>query len=415
MFQYVLTDQAGFLRIGYLKAESRTEAESQLTRAGISHLESLTVLETGKEPQGARYMYPFEGKQGDTTLRGTVEGETMISALEVLTLAFTGTIVFIAERPPRHEEDKRLFAVQTMALLSSMAPKPQSISAPEGKPRDGVATVLDRQFLQLLDQIVTQTKELLKERQYAEEVQEMHRFIFTLEQQADITLKEKYDALSSILRELSYIEDGLDPSPLKKDLRVQIDAVVATLKKVEKSMVRTAFHMDNLRIHQEGEGSAVIVASVTPQEQALSRYASRRRLVREILQEMQRQARSSATEEGHPSEEHSTHAHESEPLGHLLRQEFPMILEWFVGFSLTIIILGQMVSAMDPAPTLAGFPLAEYLRPFAWQPIFLKTTLLALVLLAALRVQAVFKRPSIIQWFANILFLLLAAIFSLGL
>lgn len=381
-------------------------------------------------------MYPFEGKKAGETARGTVEGETIISALEQLVQYFDGQLTFIAERPPKHDEDKRLFAVQTMALLSTIAPKPPKIAEPEPKPRDGVATVLDRQFVQLLDQIVGQTKELLKERQFAEDIREMHSTIFTLEKQQDITLKEKYDALSYILRELSYVEDGLDPSPLKKDLRNQIDAVVATLKKVEKSMVRTAFHMDNLRIHQEGgDDSEEMVQVVSKQEASLSRYASRRRLVQEILQGIRALSTTSSmtlagAEAGavqgsgqrsggmHSMEAediHSTHAHESEPLGHLMQREFPMILEWFVGFSLSVIIAGQIVDTMSVTPTIAGISLADFLRPFAWQPIFIKTTLLALILLTALRLNVTFADRGILRWMANMILLVLAAIFSLGL
>lgn len=431
--------------MGYLAASDKTQAEALLQKAQIQELFDLTKLPEEAVPKGARYMYPFAGTKEDGEVQGTVEGETVLSALQHLAQVFPGDIAYIAEHAPKNAEERRLFEMQTATLLEAFAPKKKEplpeVPAPEVQtPPKSVSTVLDRQFYETLHEVRTQTTELLRERQYAEEVQEMHRIILTLEQPHDLELKEKYDALSYILRELSYIEDGLDPSPLKKTMRTLIDRVVSQLKKVEKSMVRTAFHMDNVRIQQEKKGEPVQPVKQATEEapvedHEVSRYTSRKRLVAEVmlgiraLQAGQGSLSVAGTggtvsmplpvspEQPTPtSSSHlggEEHHHASEPLSHLLFREFPMFLEWFVGFSVLITIFGQIVLARQEGLLIAGYDLQKLLAPFAWQQTFLKTTLIAAFILVGLRAYKAFS--SIWRWLTMVVLVLATVLVLLAL
>lgn len=430
MFHYFLLDQTGILRIGYLQSPDKATARKTLEQAKIRELLGLMELPQEAVPMGARYMYPFEGSRQNKAVRGTVEGETVLSALQHLQQIFDGEIDYISERSPSTDQERALFTAQTKAILASLAPvKPTKAAAlPDiASNPSAVATVLDRQFSDLLQNIRLRTQELLRERQFAEEVQEMHKTIFSLEQQHD-SLKDKYDALSYLLREISYIEDGLDPSPLKKDMRVLIDKVVDLLKKVEKSMVRTAFHMDNTRVEEQPES----IEDVMNEEQelpelALSRYASRKRLVSEVMtgiralqsgqtMSMTGGGTSSVSIDlpGEPMPEHAdVHIHASEPAFHMLVRELPLLLEWFCGFSVVIVIAGQIVSLMNTPLVVGGYDLQALLRPFAWQHVFLKTTLLATLALIALRAYEAFS--SLWRWLTLVLVSIAAAFVLLAL
>lgn len=416
IFHYFLQDQAGFLRVGYIASESRDAATDLLQKAHIRELMGLTEMPQDAVPSGARYMYPFEGTWRGNGVRGTVEGETIISALDHLHTIFDGNIAYVAERPPVSPEERTLLVKQTAALISTLSPVQK---APEELP-NAVATVLDKQFFGVLDDIMKKTRELLRERQFAEEVQEMHRTIFALEQQHEVSLKDKYDALSYVLRELSYIEDGLDPSPLKRDLRQRVDTVVELLKKVEKSMVRTAFHMDNARIHQDaGDTGTLAEETATLPDVALSRYASRKRLVSDLLLGMRSMQAEPAMAEGVPGAgpvpENAYHDEAGEPMTHMLLRELPLFLEWFVGFSLVVIILGQILQAAGTPVIVAGYNLTDFLHPFAWQRVFLKTTLVALLGLMGLRAQSLLSASSVLRWGVAVLLLVLAALFLVAL
>lgn len=430
MFHYFIQDQTGHLRIGYIASASQDAATQMLDQAKIKQLIGLTKVPEDAVPKGARYMYPFAGLWNGSHMEGTVEGETVLSALEHLNEIFDGAIEYIAERAPVTPEERKRFAAQTTGILSKLAPSatPQVAEISSSETASAVATVLDRQFEEMLDAVQEGTKQLLHERQFAEEVREMHRVLFSAEQQG-VDLKGKYDTLSYTLRELSYIEDGLDPSPVKKDMRALVDKVVGLLKKVEKSMVRTAFHMDNRRIREEdNQGSETEEIVAVMPDVALSRYASRKRLVVQVLESIRalQSNQGSMAMAGGPVMPISTDLpislptkHEeplrtsggtsgqaAEPLSHIFMQELPLLLEWFAGFSLLIIILGQVLTASGTPLLLGGYDLTEMLRPFAWQHIFLKTTLIAILALMGLRARHLFKGTAIMQWLSAVLLLI---------
>ncbi len=353
--QYAVIDSGGQIRIGFLEMDNVVDARTYLESAGVKEINTIAPSDISEDVFKHRKLYAFEATRNGLQATGTIEHTSAGSAMRKLEQDHDMNVTLISEPSPGR--DRETLIAETKQLKASLQ---QAEHPPE------TSSVVDHQFQELLTEVRTDIEELSRDKEFEEEIEELRYIAETKAREAHSSPKEMFQTLRYLLRGLSYVEDQMDPSPLREKLGHTIKRIIALLKKVERITSNSAFGLkdeDMLTDFSHPLEERVL----TEEEQA---YFKKKEEVSKLQKEL-------AAMEAEEDEEGSSM---DIKLSTILLQEIPYLLDWLILFFMLLVVFSEAVVLALPALRIGDIDVHYLLTLFATSPLYMKTVLVLLLI-----------------------------------
>ncbi|MFN7160948.1 MAG: hypothetical protein ACK4NC_05085 [Candidatus Gracilibacteria bacterium] len=252
LFKYILLDQSGKTRIGYIEGESKDSIAKKFQTTGVKQILSIdTFTLANVNLLDRRKFFSFSAvRQDDTKMEGTIEHLTDLDAYKELVEEHRLTVSILVEGNRELQPLRMQFEAMTDKIKDKYdsLKKSQDLKSQTKKffsekkvtidESAQIANLLDRDFKDLLRNIQETTKPLLLDKNYQEDIESVHTTIAVLLGRPNTTVDQKYDFLAYLLRELSFIEDTIDNAFSRDKIKKVLVPTVQLLKKIEQIKVR---------------------------------------------------------------------------------------------------------------------------------------------------------------------------------
>lgn len=257
-FFYHVVDNTSKIRMGYLEATDADAVRALFQKASVTSIEDIVELE---KPTfyGERILIYFEGAMDNKLWRGTIEATSEQHALETLQKKLSPLIVrALSTKNLDQIPDLKDIYQQTSALFEEQKAAESEVQVPvivehvPEKEQDGTqSTIIDFKYKELLLFVASKLTEIGRDPAYVSIVAEIASVVFMQKEKSSTTLEEKYETLHALMREIALIEDELDPTPLKSDLREAIEKMVPFLQQIEKLQLHISTQKEILETKEE--------------------------------------------------------------------------------------------------------------------------------------------------------------------
>lgn len=247
LFKYILLDQSGKTRIGYIEGDNKESIAKKFQLSGVKQILSIdTFTLANVNLLDRRKFFSFSATRGDgTKMEGTIEHLTELDAYKELVEEYKLEVQILVEGNRELEPLRIQFEAMTDKIKEKYAAlkKSQDLKSQTQKffseksvtqdETTQITSILDKDFKDLLSRIKETTTPLLLDKNYQEDIESVHTTIAVLLGRPNTTIDQKYDFLAYLLRELSFIEDTIDNAYSRDKIKKVLAPTVQLLKKIE--------------------------------------------------------------------------------------------------------------------------------------------------------------------------------------
>lgn len=376
LFKYILIDRQGKTRIGYMEGEDQNGLAARFAQAGAQKILSISTFQLANiNLLDKRKIFSFAGARGQMLLEGSIEHLSDLDAYKELIEEYQIIPSVVVEgarelAPMRvaYEDMTRQLALRYQSIKKGkdIKEKTKEFFAPTAKksPEQGAASIIDKDFKTLLATIKRGTENLLLDKTYADDIESIHTTIRVLLDRAATTHEQKYDFLSYILRELSFVEDTMDDSRLREDIKKLLTKCVHLLQKLETIKIQNTTKESknpapkveqNIIFGTDAKNTTKTTSAPIKENQpvelsAFKKYQDKKELVKSLNNEIEQlRSREDKTEDNIQPLNFSSE--------NLLLREVPKLTEILVLFYLLIVVAGESLLINKISLTLFSFNL----------------------------------------------------------
>lgn len=254
LFQYILLDQLGKTRIGYIEGENKDLIAKKFQSTGVKQILSIdTFTLANVNLLDRRKFFSFSATNSEgRKIEGTIEHLTELDAYKELVDKYNLSVQVLVEgnrdiEPLRQQfeamTDKIKEKYEALKKSQNLKSQTQKFFNEKKVTQDETAQIgnlLDKEFKDLLRTIQDTTKPLLLDKNYKEDIESVHTTIAVLLSRPNTTIDQKYDFLAYLLRDLSFIEDTIDNVFSRDKIKKVLAPTVQLLKKIEQIKARLA-------------------------------------------------------------------------------------------------------------------------------------------------------------------------------
>jgi len=378
LYKYHLIDKEGKVRIGYMEGASASNVEELLKRSGIMKLTGMKEVHLEDSFVQGRRLFHFIAKQDATTSNGTIEQVNATEAFKELERDYKVVVEYILDKPIENTDEALVFTKKIRDELASYAKTHQDETS-------AAKSVVDSMFNEILTLVEGKTEELSKDKEFAEDVKDLHETITIIRRKEITTTDDKFQTLRFMLRSLSFIEDSLDPSPLKSEIRGIIDKVVELLKKLENYHSNSAFGMSKEVEHTDFDNPLLS----KEENEAAKKYLAKKKVVKEFQEELA--SLHTKEEEGSfdlPPQDIS--------LRTVLLKEIPALLDWLILFFMFLVLFSQILALTTNNIVIGSLQVSAMLQTFAGSTLYIKTVLFLIMFYTFVQTARTFAGKSLV-------------------
>ena len=391
LFKFIVVTKEGKTQIGYMEAEQSDNVRAHFAQLEVRSILSITAarIENVALMLEKRKLFSFTAQTADgAKIFGSIEHLSALDAYRELVENYRFTVFYIGEGSFSSPEQLVVFSEETeivkkryFALLKNRP------SASNENLFSTAHSLLDREVRESSKELHSQIKDLAVDPRFQADIQNIAATLDTIIQKNDTSLTQYYHAFAYILKELSIIEEALDETPLKAQLKTVLGDVVHLLKKIEKAELEHSKRKDGGKlvdayistqtISTEAKDTLKTNVAKFFQQPSDTQFGTLRNSYNEYQEKKSRvkTLESALLEQVEKNEAALEDKGSDITFGHVLLTEVPKITLLLVIFYLGIAVLGEGILKMEPSLNLTQTGFKQAAAALVLHPLFLKILL----------------------------------------